>query len=337
MKAYKRITIHFILIFIALLISSCTKKGFIVDVNEGPPTDQCIVFGKLTLMDSEGVKKWGEVFYDQPLLVLLPPGSDIADSYRIKDDGNFFWALSPGNYTILGFGDRMFGDRKLPMKAKFTVPVSKKSMYIGDFLLLVLQENIFSNKIVDNSQIAISNFKDQFPDIQETPIVDIMVTENKIGSYENIQHICKSKWGIKCEIKYFFGKSFHGVIPTTPEASIHSFQKINSLSPSFKWQPSSQKNVSYDLIIYEAAIFYFDGFQKVYLPGKIFLLEENIKEPNYELEKELKPGTNYYWSVRLREDNEVSTWSLFHYIYNYVIGVSSGFNQLFSFSTPSIN
>jgi hypothetical protein len=332
MKSYKRIATPFVLICIVILTFSCAKKGIIVDIKEAPRTDQCIVFGKLTLMDSEGVKKWGKVFYNNPLLVLLPPSSDVASSYDIKDDGKFFWALSPGEYTILGFGDRVRGGSQLPIKANFTVPADKKCIYIVNFLL-VIQGNRFSCEIEDNSQIAISEFKARFPHIEETPIVDIMKKEAQIGPYESIQHICRPKWGIKCGNKYL-GKIFNGVIPINPEATVKKFQKANGLTPSFEWQPSPQKNLTYDLIIYEAAAFYFDGSKKAYMPERLVLLEENIKKPNYKLETELKPGTNYYWSVRLREDNEVSTWSLFHYFYFYVIGASYGSNQWFTFSTP---
>ena len=241
MKSCKRIATPIVLITIVILTFSCAKKGVIVDIKEAPPTDQCIVFGKLTLMDSEGVKKWGKVLYEKPLLVLLTPTSDVAGAYDIKDDGKFFWALSPGEYNILGFGDRIQGRSQLPTKANFTVPADKKCMYIGD-ILLVIQGNRFSYGIEDNSQIAISDFKARFPHIEEIPVVDIMKKEIHLGSYESIQNICNPKWGINCEFKHL-GKFPNGVIPINPEATVKPFKKkANSLTPSFEWQPSPQRN-----------------------------------------------------------------------------------------------
>ena len=341
MKSYKRKATPFVLIAIVILTFSCAKKGIIADIKEAPTTDQCIVFGKLTLMDSGIVKKWGEVLYEKPLLVLLTPTSDVAGAYDIKDDGKFFWALSPGEYSILGFGDRMQGRHNLPTKANFTVPADKKCMYIGDFLL-VFQGSRFGYKIENNSQIAISDFKARFPHIEEIPVVDIMKKEIHLGSYESIQHICSFKWGMDCDIE-FLGKSFKGVIPINPEATFGRFKtKANSLKPSFEWQPSRQKNLTYDLIIYEATAYYWHtshmhGSSKTYIPGRFVLLKEDIKEPNYTLATELKPGTNYFWSVRLREDNKVSTWSKFNYRYYFVIGATWGSGQWFTFSTPKSN
>ncbi|MEW6290384.1 MAG: hypothetical protein AB1545_11070 [Thermodesulfobacteriota bacterium] len=321
-----------IICILLFLLTSCAGKGFIVDINEAPSDDQCIVFGKLTLIGAEGVEKWGEKFFEKPLLIILPPNSNIAHSYEIKDDGNFFWSLSPGEYTILGFGNFMSVSQKLPIRAKFNVPIGKKSLYIGNFLL-IMQSNRFGCTIEDNSEISISKFKNKFHNIREEPSISIMETEPQPGSYDNIQYICDDKWGIKCENKYL-GKIFNGVIPIYPEATAQPFKKISNAKSIFKWEASVNKNVTYDLIVYEAAAYYIDSIGKTYIPGRVVLLNEDIKDPSYQLTTELKPGTNYYWSVRLREGNDVSTWSLFHYFYFYVVGASSASNQWFTFSTP---
>jgi hypothetical protein len=287
-------------------------------------------------MEDGVLKKWGKVFYKKPFLVLLSPTSDVASTYDIKDDGKFFWALSPGDYTILGFSNRANPNSQLPIKANFTVPADKKCMYIGDFLLVTQGPRLIYG-VENHSQIAISDFKARFPHIEEIPAVDIMKKETHLGSYESIQGICRPKWAMDCENNHS-GKFFYGVIPINPEASVKKFnEKANSLTPSFEWQPSPQKKLTYDLILFEAIAYYYDGSKKLYIPGKLILLKEDIKEPNYKLETELKPGTNYYWSVRLREVNEVSTWSSFGFFYFYVIGFAGASGQWFTFSTPTSN
>ncbi len=46
------------------------------------------------------------------------------------------------------------------------------------------------------------------------------------------------------------------------------------------------------------------------------------------------PGREYYWSVRLRKEDRVSTWSLYHYRPDAFFGGLAVMNSPFPFATP---
>ena len=329
------ITLHLVLLF---LLSSCARKNLITDINE-IPQNKSIVFGKLTLMDSEGIQQWDSKifetpnFYNKPLLIMLPPNTTEANSYEIKGNGVFCWALSPGEYNILGFANGIAGRSKSPVRVKFTVPEGTKSLYIGNFILEV-DKSRYSYNIKDDYLSSFHHFKNRFPHIRDTPSIEIMSLEEKLGSFEKIDHICSPDFGIDCDHKVL-GKSFGGVIPLTPVVSFEPFQVIDNTTPSFSWKPSSHEDITYDLVIYEAATYYFDGYQGSEIPGRVALYVEDLKNPEYQLTKELNPATKYYWSVRLRRNDLVSTWSKFHYFYTVLLVTTFGTNQWFTFETPS--
>jgi hypothetical protein len=130
--------------------------------------------------------------------------------------------------------------------------------------------------------------------------------------------------------------SFTGVTPLYPKVGVPNDPSIvESLQPTFRWKPSAQSEVTYDFIVYE-------GIKEESLRelrvkraiGREIYYREGLKETEHKIEEPLKPGTEYYWSVRIRKEQNVSTWSLYNY--EAYLGVTwiKARNCPFIFETP---
>lgn len=128
--------------------------------------------------------------------------------------------------------------------------------------------------------------------------------------------------------------SFHGVKPIFPGLSLGPPKNIQTLQPTLQWEPSSDLNSSYDIIVYEA-------IQVQELPGGGYVNQEKlrkayyregIKDTKHEMEEPLKRGTKYYWTVRVRHGQEVSDWSSYDPPFS-LLG-DGGEKLLFAFWTP---
>lgn len=107
-----------------------------------------------------------------------------------------------------------------------------------------------------------------------------------------------------------------------------------SIQPTFKWSPSSEPDIRYDLIVYEC-VETVGGLGEVSrIPGKEIYYRTSIDNTEHRLEMTLKPSTKYFWSVRTRNDGVVGPWSR----YNYFLFLGTGWvdrrNQPFLFQTP---
>ncbi len=95
----------------------------------------------------------------------------------------------------------------------------------------------------------------------------------------------------------------HGVTPIAPEAGF--FPVVESLQPTFRWEPVADSNARYDFVIFESYDYPVVG-RKVYY-------REGLQEPEHTLEVSLQPDRKYYWSVRVRHGEHVSEWSRFDF------------------------
>jgi hypothetical protein len=123
--------------------------------------------------------------------------------------------------------------------------------------------------------------------------------------------------------------TFYGVTPIYPKiGNPRSPEVADSIQPTFRWKPSPEPNVSYDLIIYEGGL----------IPGKEVYYRQGINAAEHKVEDPLRANTGYCWSVRVRRAEKVSDWSR----YRYQIFIPMCFitvhdridNALFNFKTP---
>jgi micrococcal nuclease len=110
-------------------------------------------------------------------------------------------------------------------------------------------------------------------------------------------------------------------------------QTVDTLQPTFRWEPVAEPDARYDFVIYDS-----------YAPpsigprGKVYY-RQGLQEPEHTLEVSLQPDRKYYWSVRMRREEEVSEWSRFDYLKIRMGGCGAPFKSTleypwFFFQTP---
>ena len=143
---------------------------------------------------------------------------------------------------------------------------------------------------------------------------------------------CVLAWGITCTEHY------KGVTPKSPVSITASFPKLNTRSPELRWVGSSDPTVSYDLIIHEALAYSKAGSFR-YIHGPKVVYQRDLKEPRYQVATALKPGSKYFWTIRLRKGEVVSDWSSAQdrsfFFLGFVYGWSASHGVPFNFETPS--
>jgi len=105
--------------------------------------------------------------------------------------------------------------------------------------------------------------------------------------------------------------TIHGVTPISPEPGSFDWTgrptAVESLQPTFRWEPVDERDARYDFVIYESHSVLFAAV------GREVYYREGLTEPEHTLEVPLQPNREYYWSVRVRRGEEVSEWSRFDY------------------------
>ena len=115
-----------------------------------------------------------------------------------------------------------------------------------------------------------------------------------------------------------------------PEVGHYSPTVVESLVPQLKWQPASESEVRYDLVIFETTS---SG-----KPGRSVYYREGLEIAEHKVEQPLNPDAVYYWTVRSRKGPTVSDWS--SYDHKLLVPIPFGFyyqgqgNLLFPFKTP---
>ncbi len=212
--------------------------------------------------------------------------------------------------------------------ASFSVPETGADAYLGTIefrgseVLLVPQ---FQDRFEEITKL----YDARFPGRPGTPVKQLYEPPKPVGNFSSVRGQCHDAWKIECDDR------FSGVTPVSPEVSQSGFPTSSSLTPEFRWKPSARQDVSYDLILYEAAA-YVVGDQMVpsYMRGRVVAYEEDIQEPRWQPTSPLKPDTRYIWSVRLREGESVSGWSTQSHFTFLIVYMSSGYGQWFQFKTP---
>jgi hypothetical protein len=127
------------------------------------------------------------------------------------------------------------------------------------------------------------------------------------------------------------GCSTHqGLTPIQPAVGHYSTVVVESLSPTFKWQPMPDSETRYDLAVFERI-----GSGK---PGKSIYYREGLQNAEHKLDTSLRPDADYYWSVRSRRGASVGDWST--YDHKLLVPIPFGFyyqgqeNLYFPFKTP---
>jgi hypothetical protein len=131
--------------------------------------------------------------------------------------------------------------------------------------------------------------------------------------------------------------TYKGIKPIYPEVGHPNMPKVvDSLQPTFRWEPVPERGATYDFIVYECIKD--DDFWKGprRAVGREIYYREGLNQTEHKIEESLKPNREYFWSVRLRHGQFAQSWSL----YNYELFLGTAYmhakNLPFLFETPPI-
>jgi hypothetical protein len=292
------------------------------DVDQ-PVAGQSLVIGSIKLFKDGKQRTCGEFIVSDCRLIVLPPVGSHAMIYTFRG-GDFSWSLPPGEYAVVGFEYVENGIARIPARAHFKVPAGGKTVYVGD-LTLITSGKSTAPGLADAYDRALAEFRAKHPD-RQPPENASMKQEEEPGGATSIKYICAEGWGINCT------KQFHGITPVRP-VEVRGFSAVDRLDPIFQWQPSTDPQVTYDVIVYEAAD-YKGRNGTNYVLGRIAAYRQGLTSSVWQIDRPLTAGQRYFWSVRLRKGDTVTNWSTYTYFNFFLIGASFGSGQWFSFTTP---
>jgi hypothetical protein len=327
---------------VTLAIGACAGPGDVhVEGSKASNTEAqsvtsgaTVVFGKLNLVRDGEQPKIDRITIlgrSGTAALVLPDNAGTALVLDMDQQGWFSWRLRPGAYSLLGFVS-LDGNKTLfhDIGARFAVDNNEPAIYIGH-INLESNASRYSAGIQDLESEAFEEMRKRSPGAA-SPVKRLLQRSDKIGTYEQVRSVCDPKWGLHCN------RDGHGVMPIHPKLTrgIHgsTFGRIDTVAPILKWQPAAM-GVSYDVAIWEAAAYRLPSkLVSDYTPGHVALYEENVAAPELTFAKPLKPKTKYFWSVRCRDENVISSWSRAGHFSFLLVAWSSGYGEWFAFETP---
>ncbi|PLX94603.1 MAG: hypothetical protein C0621_05345 [Desulfuromonas sp.] len=108
--------------------------------------------------------------------------------------------------------------------------------------------------------------------------------------------------------------TFHGVTPLYPEVGNPNYPAdVETTQPTFRWEAVDAPGTTYDLIVYNGIKVetFLEGVKRS--RGEEIYYREGIETNAHKIEIHLEMGKEYYWSVRTRKGETVSTWGSYDY------------------------
>ncbi len=297
------------------------------------PAAEQTVFGRLELLVDGKNAKIGTIstfgLYGIAALV-LPEGADTALVLSFDEQGWFAWKLKPGSYSLLGLVSQSGNNiRVMPVDARFIAEDGDTLVYIGH---IRAESNgpRYSVGITDSD--VTDEVRKRYGDAA-TPVKRLLQHADKLGTYASVRSVCDKAWGLPCT------RELMGVTPIHPKVARGirgtTFGRADSISPTMKWKAAGTPDVSYDVAVWEAAAYRLPSkLHADYTPGQLALYEENLVASELALTTPLKPKTRYFWSVRARQGDVVSSWSRAGHSTFLVVAWTRGSGEWFAFETP---
>lgn len=324
-----------------LIVGACATPGSPpIDANKAQaakpaplPVAERIVFGRLELLLDGKSAKIGTIstlgVYGIAALV-LPEGADTALVLSFDEQGWFAWKLKPGSYSLLGLVSQSGSNiRIIPVDAGFIAEDADTVVYVGHIHVEVNRSRT-SVGITDTDVADV--VRKRYGDAA-TATKRLLQPADKLGTYAKIRSVCDKTWGLPCT------RELMGVTPLDPKVArgIHgtTFGSASSVSPTLKWQAAGTPGLTYDVAVWEAAAYRLPSkLSSDYTPGRVAHYEENVATAELTLTKPLKPKTRYFWSIRARHGDVVSSWSRAGHSTFLVVAWTWGSGEWFAFETP---
>jgi hypothetical protein len=281
------------------------------------------VFGRLRLYQKGKEVEFSHFTNRLQLFVRSQQSGEIQRKDFTGKGGNFQWTLPSGDYVIVGY---FFQNQTGRLWLTFSVPDTGEAAYIGDLHIFVL-DGRYGWQILDASPDAAKDSRGGSAIEGEKTTVALMKAEERLGRYRRMTSVCAvAEWGIECD------RTNQGVKPLSPAQTTSGFPIVDSLTPRLAWSPVDREGVTYDLAVYESIGAPILGLK--HIRGTLLLYVEALPQPFYQFDTPLARGKRFEWSVRLRREDVVSTWSTTGYFVFFIIGAASGSGNWFEFSTP---
>jgi hypothetical protein len=288
-------------------------------------------FGRVLYLQDGKPVEWGTSGLTNSLTLFVRPAAGGEMQYMaIAGNGEFSWPLHPGEYVIVGYQAVyravVTNTHTGRLWTLFSVPAAGRAAYIGD-LRIESARGGYRFVLIDDFADGLQKQQSALAGFQ--PVKQLMRLEAEPRTYKRVAGICNEAiWGIKCD------QNIRGVEPVAPEGAAQGFPVVGSLAPALEWKAAPKPGTTYDVVVYESLSFMFGMTGSVRgLRGERVAYAEGLREPRF-APPNLKPGTKYEWSVRLREGDSVSTWSTTNYSLFLVVAARSASGQGFGFATP---
>lgn len=312
---------------LAVVVSACGEMPVKPAAEESATVEAGYgrAFGRVVYVESgkEREWKWGE----ELALYVRSVKTGQLQRMSIKGDGRFLWPLQPGDYVIAGYA--VVGPpRTGRLWLSFSIPQAGQGVYIGDLRIATSRAH-YRFGVEDKYAEALAKVGPQLSAAKIVAVKSLVAHEVTHETVKQVWPICAERSGLTCD------KNLQGVEPVQPTGTATSFAAVTSLTPLLTWKPSSKEGMTYDVAVYESLSLAGDvpGAQRI--RGARVAYSESLREPRFQISTPLAPNTKYEWSVRLREGENVSTWSTTSYFAFFVVGWASGSGQWFGLTTPA--
>ena len=173
-----------VLTSLGLLAAGCATAPSMQDVDV-VTDDTRIVYGSVNVFSAKGkLQDWGvgwtghSYFY----VTILPADSTEAITYRLDDDGMFYWALEPGDYSLLGFyWEKDQTRRSGHFGADFSVPETGGDTYLGSIELRSIRTALVPI-VKDRFDEMAVRYDVKFPQRKGTSVSDIIEMPGVLGT-----------------------------------------------------------------------------------------------------------------------------------------------------------
>lgn len=282
-------------------------------------------FGRVVYVENGKQREWR---WGEELAIFirsLPAGP--LQRMAIKGDGHFFWPLPAGDYVIAGYS--VLGPpRSGRLWLSFSVPRPGQGVYIGDLRIETTRAR-YHFSVEDRYADALAKVESRLSAAKQAPVKLPMTPVVEQETVKNVWSICAERSGVTCD------KNVQGVEPVQPPGTATSFATVASLTPLLEWKPSSKEGFTYDVAVYESLSLAGNVPGALRIRGTRVAYAEGLRETRYQLSTPLAPNTRYEWSVRLRDGENVSTWTTTSYFAFFVVGWAAGSGQWFGLDTPA--
>lgn len=327
--------------FIALFLVACASTG-------GAPADpklepsrtsepvQPTLFGKFDLLKKGKPIKVTEMAWlgvNSFTVLVLPEGENRALALITDAQGWFAWRLKAGTYTVPAYvyvgGSATTGTVTGALNGRFRVAEDDGGVYLGHLTIDLERPEV---SFRDAEEEAFREYAKRNPQAA-APSKRLLEPGPRLGVFRAVRSACAEQWGVVCT------RNVEGIEPISPAVTrgVHgsTFTRVGDTAPELSWKPSSMPGITYDLAIWEAAAYRLpSAMVDNYIPGHLMVYEENLAEPRLRLRAPLKPKSKYYWSVRMRNGDVVSSWSHAGHVAFMLVALTSSRGGWFAFETP---